>query len=215
MPCTFTALMEQALDDSRARLVLADALEEHGEDQRARLVRMLDEYERCEDQRERLLSEAGDLSWLGEPLKSAFEAAPALAMGPAVLLPFLVAEVAVPEGGPIQAGSSWRGMLWQYGQAIRATLRLNQQEGCRVSGVLNEDFGLIYPGSGLTGAFHFAGVAVGKAVAFIVSEVVGFGASGGIYHLRLGRAGWLSGSWWVPPHDFRGSLHLRRAQEAE
>ncbi|MBY0230870.1 MAG: hypothetical protein K2W96_16410, partial [Gemmataceae bacterium] len=172
---TATALLEQAMDDDAAALVLADWLEERGEDARAAAVR------RCV---------AGDelkhAPWMGSALVPLLEHLPLAGMGKA-LLPFLVAPVAEADGD-LPGGSEWRGNLWQGGRAVPTRLALGRTAN-RVAGTLREDFTRLYGGIAADGTFHFAGVAVGRVLAFVTHRVEGDGIHPGLYLLRLGKGG--------------------------
>lgn len=207
-------LVEQALEDTTAALVLADLLEERGEQRRAALVRRLVEAELDERRRGEMQAEMGaeHFAWLGPHVGPIMQGlmVPLEGLG---VLPLVVADVAEVEEGPLVAGAVWRGTLHQRGFQVPTTMRL-RREGNRVWGVLEEDFGRMYPGAGLRGTFHFAGAAVGRALAFRVSRVDGHGIEGGFYALRLRGGGWLSGTWWVPSTvSLRGELRLRRVKE--
>ncbi len=214
MTVPLVPLLEQAMDDGDARLVLADALEERGEARRAALVRRVDEDERHQGPIDVLAIEDGELSWLGPRIAPLLPEYLAFRAG-ASLLPLILADAAEVAAGPLTAGSSWRGTLWQRGLAIPTTMRLHSREGNHLAGVLEEDFSRMYPGQVLRGTFHFTGAAVGRVVAFVVSRVEGHGMEGGLYALRLGGGGWLSGSWWIPSTvSLRGELRLRRGASA-
>lgn len=214
-------LLEEAMSDPHARLVLADWREERGEEHRADFVRQLPDFDRHDERRETVRAEATgeDFSWLGTTARLLLARVPLWSVlrsvGPQGILPFVVAGVAEVVEGPLVAGSSWAGFLWQR-FAVPTTMRIRRREGNVIAGVLEEDFRRMHPGLSLDGVFHFEGVAVGRAVSFVVSRVEGHGVEGGLYWLWLGKGGWLSGSWWVPsPVEMLGELCLRRVPTVE
>jgi hypothetical protein len=208
-------LLEQAMEDTAAALVLADLLEERGEERRAAVVRRLMDYQKDSARRDVWLAEAEEdgYRWMGPRVGPIMAEMPVLIAG-AWAFPLIVAELAEVEEGPLKAGTAWRGILYQNSFQVPTTMRLRSREGNLISGVLEEDFSRMYRGLGYYGTFHFSGAAVGRVMTVQVSRVEGHGIKGGLYTLQLQGGGWLSGRWWVPTtFSFDGDLRLRRVAE--
>lgn len=218
-----TALVEETFerpDEPTARLALADGLEEAGDPPGLAAAQLL----RWQVQAERLPADgperaeldlravvlAGEHPGLLGPLGVLCrEGCPVLTTGPA-LAAFLAADRAAEEDGSLQAWTRWRGKLWQGGRVIPTTLILRTRQGNAVSGYLDEDFAAIYHAD-LHSRFYHRGVVVGRSrLVLVTHRVQGIGAWPGLYLLRLGHAGHLTGTWSVPSSDLRGTLRLRR-----
>jgi uncharacterized protein (TIGR02996 family) len=209
--------------DNALRLVLADWLEERGDEAslaRARLVRLQVECARArgsaaraglDAEAEALIKGHRGLLRSLAPLRRVF---PLLSL-PALPL-FLAAPLAGVHDGPLAAGSTWEGHLsWQRTYSFPTTLRIRKRTGNVLSGDMTEDFTSFY-GMEELATFFFRGVAVERDyLAFVTYKVDGLGAWPGLYELRLGRAGWLSGPWWVPDQNTHGKLRVRRTGERQ
>lgn len=88
-------------------------------------------------------------------------------------------------------------------------MRLLKRRHNNVEGEMVEDFTTMYS-MAVQGTFRFRGVVVGREhLLFVTYTTRGVGVWPGLYDLRLGRAGWLTGTWWVPAHGLLGQMQLR------
>jgi uncharacterized protein (TIGR02996 family) len=220
-------LVEGALDhpeEAEPRLVLADWLEERGDDPwraRAELLRL--QARRETEPHGRHLDERADAILAGhpgivrplEPLL--LERSEVLALGPALTM-VLTAPLTDVSDGPLAAGSTWRGHLLQSRYAFPTDFHLRRRDGNAVEGDMEEDFTSLHRHH-ILGRFFFRGVVVGRSrLLFVTYRTEAAGIHPGLYQLRLGHAGWLTGTWWVPGRewraDMRGDMRLRRRPAA-
>jgi uncharacterized protein (TIGR02996 family) len=219
-------LLAGILDDPKdetLRLVLADWLEERGDEPcrvRAELVRLQIERGRLAEGPERVALDERVRAVVKQhrallgPLKPLVRwrgLRPATPLLTVASLPvFLGAPLADAEDGPLAAGSRWEGQLHQDPHSIPTTMRLLKRRHNHVEGEMVEDFTAMY-GWDAQGTFLFRGVVVGGGhLLFVTYTTRGAGVWPGVYDLRLGRAGWLTGAWWVPGYGLSGQMQLRR-----
>jgi uncharacterized protein (TIGR02996 family) len=222
-------LVEGALDhpeEAEPRLVLADWLEERGDDPsraRAELLRLQARRDQAGAAAGRALEQrAGEVlarhPGIVRPLEPLLlERAEVLALGPALAM-VLTAPLTDVCDGPLAAGSTWRGHLLQSRYAFPTDFHLRRRDGNAVEGDMEEDFTSLH-GHHILGRFFFRGVVVGRSrLLFVTYRTEAEGIHPGLYQLRLGHAGWLTGTWWVPGRewraDMRGDMRLRRRPAA-
>jgi uncharacterized protein (TIGR02996 family) len=206
-------------EDQTLRLVFADWLEEQPGELcrvRAALLRLQVEREqRAEDERgepdRRARQIFTDHPDLVGPLGPLLKQERPLLREKSALAMFLAAPLAGVQEGPLAAGSTWEGHLLQGAYRFPTTLWLRKRAGNACAGDMQEDFTSMY-GRRRGGRFSFRGVIVGRRhLAFVTYKVTGAGSGPALYELRLGRAGWLSGTWRLTPF-WGGEMRLRRAR---
>jgi uncharacterized protein (TIGR02996 family) len=214
-------------EDELLRLVLADWLEDRGDEPsrvRAELVRLQVERGHLEDAAslraldERARAICKKHRGLLGPLKPLVRwrgLRPATAILTVRTLPlFLSAPLADAEDGPLVAGSRWEGRLHQDPHAIPTAMRLLKRRHNQVEGDMVEDFTAMHRVAA-QGTFLFRGVVVGRErLLFVTYTTHGAGEWPGVYDLRLGRGGWLTGAWSVPGYGMSGQMQLRRQTSA-